>query len=407
MEPLDFAVSALKLSQRVQAVKESPTLAVTARAARLKAEGRDIIGLGAGEPDFDTPQHIKDAAKQAIDNGFTKYTPVAGIPGLKKAVVAKFKRDNALEYSEKEVIVGAGGKQCIFNLALAVLNPGDEVIIPAPYWVSYADIALVAEARPVIIQCGIEQDFKLRPEQLAAAITPKTRLFIINSPSNPTGSVYTLKELQALADVLKQYPQILVATDDIYEHVNLTGARFYNILNAEPELKPRTIVLNGVSKAYSMTGWRIGYAAGPAHIIKAMEILQSQSTSNPTSISQVAAQAALDGPQQCIEPMVAAFRERHAFVVKRFNEIPGLKCIEAGGAFYAFPDARVAIANLHKAGKISEATDIALSEYLLESVGVAVVPGSAFGTEGYFRISFATSMDNLRNALGRIDKDLK
>ena len=407
MEPLDFAVSALKLSQRVQAVKESPTLAVTARAARLKAEGRDIIGLGAGEPDFDTPQHIKDAAKLAIDNGFTKYTPVAGIPGLKKAVVAKFKRDNGLEYSEKEVIVGAGGKQCIFNLALAVLNPGDEVIIPAPYWVSYADIALVAEARPVIIQCGIEQDFKLRPEQLAAAITPKTRLFIINSPSNPTGSVYTLKELQALADVLKQYPQILVATDDMYEHVNLTGARFYNILNAGPELKPRTVVLNGVSKAYSMTGWRIGYAAGPAPIIKAMEILQSQSTSNPTSISQVAAQAALDGPQQCIEPMVTAFRERHAFVVKRFNEIPGLKCIEAGGAFYAFPDARVAIANLHKAGKILEATDMALSEYLLESVGVAVVPGSAFGTEGYFRVSFATSMDNLRNALDRIEKALK
>ncbi len=406
MEPLDFAPSALKLSRRVQAIKESPTLAVTARAARLKAEGRDIIGLGAGEPDFDTPQHIKDAAKQAIDNGFTKYTPVAGIPSLKKAVVAKFKRDNALEYTEKEVIVGVGGKQCIFNLALAVLNPGDEVIIPAPYWVSYADIALVAEARPVIIQCGIEQDFKLKPEQLATAITPKTKLFIINSPSNPTGSVYTLKELQALADVLKQYPQILVATDDIYEHVNLTGAKFYNILNAGPELKPRTIVLNGVSKAYSMTGWRIGYAAGPAHIIKAMEILQSQSTSNPTSISQVAAQTALDGPQQCIEPMVAAFRERHAFVVKRFNEIPGLKCIEAGGAFYAFPDARIAIANLHKAGKISEATDLALSEYLLESVGVAVVPGSAFGTEGYFRISFATSMDNLKNALDRIAKAL-
>ena len=407
MESQEFAPSALMLSQRVQAVKESPTLAVTAHAARLKAEGHDIIGLGAGEPDFDTPQHIKDAAKQAIDDGFTKYTPVAGIPGLKKAVIAKFKRDNALDYSEKEVIVGAGGKQCIFNLALAVLNPGDEVIIPAPYWVSYADIALVAEARPVIIQCGIEQNFKLQPEQLAAAITSKTRLFIINSPSNPTGLVYSLKELQALADVLKQHLQILVATDDIYEHVNLTGARFYNILNAGPELKSRTIVLNGVSKAYAMTGWRIGYAAGPAHIIKAMEILQSQSTSNPTSISQIAAQAALDGPQQCIEPMVAAFRERHAFVVKRFNEIPGLKCVEAGGAFYAFPDARIAIANLHKAGKIPEATDMVLSEYLLESVGVAVVPGSAFGTEGYFRISFATSMDNLRNALDRIEKALK
>lgn len=392
----------MELSQRVQTIKESPTLAVTARAAKLKAEGNDIIGLGAGEPDFDTPQHIKDAAKKAIDAGFTKYTPVAGIPGLKKAIVAKFKNENGFDYTDKEVIVGVGGKQCIFNLALAVLNPGDEVIIPAPYWVSYADIALVAGAKPVIIECGIEQDFKLLPQQLEAAITAKTKLFMINSPSNPTGSVYTLAELQALGQVLKRHPHILVATDDMYEHVNLTGDKFYNILNAAPELKPRCIVLNGVSKAYSMTGWRIGYAAGPAHIIKAMEILQSQSTSNPTSISQVAAQAALEGPQECITPMVEAFIERHEYVVNRFNSMPGLHCIKAGGAFYAFPDARVAIANLHKVGKISEPTDMALSEYLLEKVGVAVVPGSAFGAEGYFRISFATSMDNLRNALNRI-----
>jgi aspartate aminotransferase len=396
----------LELSQRVQTIKESPTLAVTARAAKLKAEGKDIIGLGAGEPDFDTPQHIKDAAKKAIDQGFTKYTPVAGIPGLKKAIVAKFKNENGFEYTEKEVIVGVGGKQCIFNLALAVLNPGDEVIVPAPYWVSYADIALVAGAKPVIIQCGIEQGFKLTAAQLEAAITPKTKLFMINSPSNPTGSVYTLAELEALGEVLKRHPHILVATDDMYEHVNLTGDKFYNILNAAPELKPRCIVLNGVSKAYSMTGWRIGYAAGPAHIIKAMEILQSQSTSNPTSISQVAAQAALEGSQDCITPMVQAFRERHEYVVTRFNQMRGIKCIEAGGAFYAFPDAREAISNLHKAGKISETTDMALSEYLLESVGVAVVPGSAFGAEGYFRISFATSMDNLRNALDRIAKAL-
>jgi aspartate aminotransferase len=396
----------LVLSKRVQTIKESPTLAVTARAAKLKAEGRDIIGLGAGEPDFDTPQHIKDAAKKAIDSGFTKYTPVAGIPGLKKAIVAKFKRDNDFDYTEKEVIVGVGGKQCIFNLALAVLNPGDEVIVPAPYWVSYADIALVAGAKPVIIECGIEQDFKLLPEQLEAAITPQTKLFMINSPSNPTGSVYTLAELKALGEVLKRHPQILVATDDMYEHVNLTGDKFYNILNATPELKDRCIVLNGVSKAYSMTGWRIGYAAGPAYIIKAMEILQSQSTSNPTSISQVAAQAALDGPQECITPMVEAFIERHEYVVNRFNQMPGLKCIKAGGAFYAFPDARVAIANLYKAGKIAEATDMALSDYLLEKVGVAVVPGSAFGAEGYFRISFATSMQNLTEALNRIEQAL-
>ena len=299
-------MSGSPLSQRVLSIKESPTLAVTAKAARLKAEGKDIIGLGAGEPDFDTPQHIKDAAKKAIDSGFTKYTPVAGIPGLKKAIVAKFKRDNQLDYNEKQVIVGVGGKQCIFNLALAVLNPGDEIVVPAPYWVSYADIGMVAGAKPVIIECGIEQDFKLKPEQLQAAITAKTKLFMINSPSNPTGSVYTLDELKALGEVLKQHPHVLVATDDMYEHVNLTGQPFYNILNATPELKDRCIVQNGVSKAYSMTGWRIGYAAGPANIIKAMEILQSQSTSNPTSISQVAAQAALDGPQECITPMVEA-----------------------------------------------------------------------------------------------------
>lgn len=396
----------MELSRRVQAIKESPTLAVTARAAKLKAEGRDIIGLGAGEPDFDTPQHIKDAAKKAIDSGFTKYTAVGGIPGLKKAIVEKFKRENGFDYTVNEVIVGVGGKQCIFNLALAVLDAGDEVVVPAPYWVSYADIAIVAEAKPVIVECGIEQDFKLTPAQLEAAITPQTKLFFINSPSNPTGSVYTLEELKALGEVLKKHPRVLIATDDMYEHVNLTGAPFVNILNATPELKSRTIVLNGVSKAYSMTGWRIGYAAGPTHIIKAMEILQSQSTSNPTSISQVAAQAALEGDQGCIEPMLKAFRERHEFVVNRFNEIPGLKCLKAGGAFYAFPDARDAIAKLHAAGKIAQPTDLALSDYLLESVGVAVVPGSAFGAEGYFRISFATSMDNLKNALDRIEKAL-
>ena len=394
------------LSKRVQSIKESPTLAITAKAGKYKAEGRPIIGLAAGEPDFDTPQHIKDAAKKAIDNGFTKYTPVAGIPGLKKAIVNKFKNENGFEYALNEVIVGVGGKQTIFNLCLAVLNKGDEVIIPAPYWVSYADIALVAEATPVIIECGIEQGFKLLPAQLEAAITPNTKIFMINSPSNPTGAVYSLEELQALGEVLLKHPHVLVATDDMYEHVNLTGNKFYNILNATPALKDRCIVLNGVSKAYSMTGWRIGYAAGPAYIIKAMEILQSQSTSNPTSISQVAAQAALEGSQDCITPMVTAFKERHTYVVNRFNAMPGLSCLMAGGAFYAFPDARGAIANLHKAGKINAATDMALAEYLLEQFDVAVVPGSAFGAEGYFRISFATSMENLSNALDRIEKAL-
>ncbi|MDG1074322.1 MAG: pyridoxal phosphate-dependent aminotransferase [Methylophilaceae bacterium] len=398
--------SELALSTRVLAIKESPTLAITAKAGKYKAEGRPIIGLAAGEPDFDTPQHIKDAAKAAIDAGFTKYTPVTGIPGLKKAIVNKFKQDNDLDYTTDEVIVGVGGKQTIFNLCLAVLNKGDEVIVPAPYWVSYADITLVAEAQPIIIECGIEQSFKLLPSQLAAAITSKTKLVMLNSPSNPTGSVYTLDELKALGDVLLQHPHVMVATDDMYEHVNLTGDKFHNILNATPALKDRCIVLNGVSKAYSMTGWRIGYAAGPAYIIKAMGILQSQSTSNPTSISQLAAQAALEGPQDCITPMLAAFKERHEYVVKRFNDMPGISCLRAGGAFYAFPDARVAISNLQKTGKIAEATDMAFAEYLLAQFDVAVVPGSAFGAEGYFRISFATSMANLQTALDRIEKAL-
>ena len=394
------------LSARVLSIKESPTLAITAKAARYKAEGRPIIGLAAGEPDFDTPQHIKDAAKAAIDAGYTKYTPVSGIPALKKAIVSKFKNENGFDYALNEVIVGVGGKQTIFNLCLAVLNAGDEVIIPAPYWVSYADIAMVAEAKPVVLECGIEQGFKLLPAQLEAAITPKTKLVMFNSPSNPTGAVYSLEELKALGEVLLKHPHVLVATDDMYEHVNLSGQPFHNILNATPELKERCIVLNGVSKAYSMTGWRIGYAAGPAYIIKAIEILQSQSTSNPTSISQYAAEAALSGSQDCIKPMVTAFRERHEYVVNRFNAMPGLSCLMAGGAFYAFPDARQAIANLHQAGKIKETTDMAFAEYLLEQHNVAVVPGSAFGAEGYFRISFATSMDNLREALDRIEKAL-
>ena len=394
------------LSQRVQAIKESPTLAITAKAGKYKAEGRPIIGLAAGEPDFDTPQHIKDAAKAAIDAGHTKYTPVSGIPALKQAVVNKFKSENGFDYAINEVIIGVGGKQTIFNLCLAVLNKGDEVIVPAPYWVSYADIAMVAEAKPVIIDCGIEQGFKLLPAQLEAAITARTKIVMLNSPSNPTGAVYSLVELQALGKVLLEHPHILVATDDMYEHVNLTGDKFYNILNATPALKDRCIVLNGVSKAYSMTGWRIGYAAGPAYIIKAMEILQSQSTSNATSISQYAAVAALTGSQECIKPMVTAFKERHQYVVDRFNSMPGLRCLMAGGAFYVFPDARVAIAKLHNAGKIPVATDMALAEYLLESFDVAVVPGSAFGAEGYFRISFATSMSNLETALDRIAKAL-
>jgi aspartate aminotransferase len=377
---------------------------VTARAAKLKAEGKDIIALGVGEPDFDTPQHIKDAAIAALNKGCTKYTAVGGTPSLKAAVAAKFKRDNDLDYGAKQILVSCGGKQSFFNLALALINPGDEVIIPAPYWVSYPDIVLIAEGKPVIVPTGIEQNFKMSAAQLASAITPKTRMVVINSPSNPTGAIYTLDELKALGDVLRKHPDILIASDDMYEHIALTDEKFYNILNACPDLYPRTMVLNGVSKAYSMTGWRIGYAAGPEAIITAMENVQSQSTSNPASVSQAAAEAALNGDQNCLAPMIKAFRERHAFVVDALNKIPGIRCIPAGGAFYAFPDARGAIAALHSRGIIKEATDIALSEYLLEHAEVAVVPGSAFGSAGYIRMSFATSMDNLEKAVSRMAK---
>ena len=396
----------MELSKRVQAIKPSPTLAVTARAAKLKAEGKDIIGLGAGEPDFDTPQHIKDAAIAAIHKGFTKYTAVGGTPSLKQAVIAKFKRDNGLDYTARQILVSCGGKQSFFNLALAVINPGDEVIITAPYWVSYPDMVMIAEGKPVIVQAGIEQGFKMTAAQLQAAITRKTRMVVINSPSNPSGAVYDLAELKALGEVLRSHPQVLVVTDDMYEHIALRDEQFVNILNACPDLYPRTMVLNGVSKSYSMTGWRIGYAGGPEYIITAMENVQSQSTSNPTSISQVAAEAALNGDQGCITPMLKAFRERHVYIVDALNKIAGVKCIAAGGAFYAFPDVRAAIKALQGKGTIKAATDIALSEYLLDQAGVAVVPGSAFGSEGYMRLSFATSMDNLEKAVQRITKAL-
>jgi aspartate aminotransferase len=392
----------LELSKRVQAIKPSPTLAVTALAASLKAQGRDIIGLGAGEPDFDTPEHIKAAAIEAIHKGFTKYTAVDGTPGLKKAIIAKFKRDNGLDYTPKQILVSCGGKQSFYNLVQALINPGDEVIIPAPYWVSYPDIVILADGKPVFIHAGIEQGFKITPAQLEAAITPRTRLAVINSPSNPTGAVYTKDDLAALGAVLKKHPHVVIATDDMYEHIRLDDAPFANILNACPELYERTMVLNGVSKAYAMTGWRIGYAAGPEQIITAMTNVQSQSTSNPTSISQVAAEAALNGDQGCIQPMLKAFRERHVFVVNGLNGIPGFRCLPAGGAFYAFPDVREAIAALHKKGVIGEANDISLSNYLLEKAEVAVVPGSAFGLDGYIRLSFATSMQNLEKAIARI-----
>ena len=388
----------ISLSNRVQSIKPSQTLAITARAKELRAQGLDIIGLGAGEPDFDTPDHIKEAAIQAIRDGFTKYTAVDGTPGLKQAVIDKFKRDNGLDYEMNQILVSVGGKQTSFNLLQALINPGDEVIIPAPYWVSYPDMTLLAEGVPVIVSAGIEQAYKISPEQLEDAITDRSRLIFINSPSNPTGAVYSREELAALGEVLKKYPNILIATDDMYEHILWTDSPFVNIVNACPELYDRTIVMNGVSKAYSMTGWRIGYCGGPANLVAAMKKTQSQSTSNPCSISQVAAEAALNGDQGCIAPMLKAFKERHDFVVGRLNAINGIKCLPSDGTFYAFADFREAIANRDGINN-----DLELADYLLNEAKVALVPGSAFGAEGYMRLSYATSMENLDQALSRIE----
>ena len=387
------------LSHRVQRIKPSPTLAITARAKELKAAGKDIIGLGAGEPDFDTPDHIKAAAIEAINQGFTKYTAVDGIPELKQAIIDKLAKENSLKYEPNQVLVSCGGKHSFYNLVEALIRPGDEVVIPAPYWVSYTDMVLLANGEPVVIETGLEQKFKITPEQLEASITPNTRLLVLNSPSNPTGSMYTDEELKALGEVIRQHPNMLVITDDIYEHILLTDQPFVNILNACPDLYDRCVVLNGVSKAYSMTGWRIGYAAGPEWLIQSMKKIQSQSTSNPTSISQVAAQVALSGDQTCISHMVSAFRERHKYVVSTLNSINGISCLESQGAFYSFPDCKAAI----------DATDgvkddVEFADYLINKIGVAIVPGSAFGAPGYMRLSFATSLENLKEALSRIQK---
>ncbi|MDX1346041.1 MAG: pyridoxal phosphate-dependent aminotransferase [Sedimenticolaceae bacterium] len=389
----------IKLSQRVQAVKPSPTLAITARAAELRAAGKDVIGLGAGEPDFDTPEHIKEAAIRAIHDGKTKYTPVDGTAELKQAVIDKFKRDNGHEYAADQILVSCGGKQSFYNLAQALLDPGDEVIIPAPYWVSYPDMTILAGGIPVYIRAGAAQQFKITPEQLAAAITEKTRLLVLNSPSNPTGMAYTRAELEALGEVLRQYPNILVATDDMYEHILWSDEPFCNILMACPDLYNQTMVLNGVSKAYSMTGWRIGYAGGPAEIIKAMKKIQSQSTSNPTSISQAAAVAALNGPQDAIGTMLKAFRERHDYVVERLNGMNGIECLPTDGTFYVFPNIEGMIESTD-----GVSNDLEMGEYLIENAGVAVVPGSAFGLGGHMRISIATAMEALEKALDRIEK---
>jgi aspartate aminotransferase len=390
----------IKLSSRVQAVKPSPTLAITARAAALRAEGKDVIGLGAGEPDFDTPEHIKDAARKAIAEGKTKYTAVDGTPSLKQAVIDKFRRDNGFEFAADQILVSCGGKQSFYNLAQAILDPGDEVIIPAPYWVSYPDMSILAGGVPVLVHAGADQRFKITPAQLQGALTDSTRLVVINSPSNPTGMSYTTEELAALGEVLREYPRVAIATDDMYEHIRWNRDEpFVNILNACPDLANRTLVLNGVSKAYAMTGWRIGYAGGPAEIIKAMKKIQSQSTSNPTSISQYAAEAALNGPQDCIDEMLVQFKKRHDYVVDRLNGMEGIDCLPTDGTFYVFPSVKGLIDAVDGVND-----DLQLAEHLIVNAGVALVPGAAFGLSGHVRISIATGMKNLENALDRIER---
>ena len=390
----------LQLSDRVQNIKPSPTLAVTNRAAELRAAGKDIIGLGAGEPDFDTPKHIKDAAIKALENGFTKYTAVDGTPSLKKAIIDKFQRDNGLSYEPNQILVSCGGKQSFFNMALALLNAGDEVVIPAPYWVSYPDMVRIAEGTPVIVETTQANRFKITAAQLEAAITPKTKLVVLNSPSNPSGVAYTEAELKSLATVLLKFPNVLVATDDMYEHILWAEGGFHNILTVCPELYDRTIVMNGVSKAYSMTGWRIGYIAGPEALVKAMKKIQSQSTSNPTSIAQYAAEAALNGSQECVQEMLSAFKVRHDYVVKALNKLPGVECIESDGTFYAFPSFKGAME------ATGCTTDVEFAEKMLIEAEVALVPGSAFGTPGHMRLSYATSMQNLETAIERLAKAL-
>ncbi|MBG7601927.1 MAG: pyridoxal phosphate-dependent aminotransferase [Gammaproteobacteria bacterium] len=389
----------IKLSQRVQAVKPSPTLAISARASEMRAAGKDIIGLGVGEPDFNTPDHISEAAIRAIHDGKTRYTAVDGTPELKQAVIDKFKRDNGLDYAADQILISSGGKQSFYNMAQAVLDPGDEVIIPAPYWVSYPDMAILAGGIPVYIRAGADQQFKMNADQLRGAITDKTRIVVINSPSNPTGMCYSHDELAALAEVLLEHPNIIVATDDMYEHILWEGNTFSNIVMACPQLMEQTLVLNGVSKAYAMTGWRIGYAGGPAHIIKAMKKVQSQSTSNPCSISQAAAVAALNGPQECIGEMVVHFKQRHDYVVERLNRMDGIECLQSDGTFYLFPNVQQLIDRLD-----GIADDMELGEYLIGNAGVALVPGGAFGLGGHIRISIATSMEILESAMDRIER---
>jgi len=389
------------LSRRVQRVKPSPTLAVTARAAKLKAEGKDIIGLGAGEPDFDTPKHIADAGVDAIRKGFTRYTNVDGIVELKDAIIAKFKRDNQISYERNQILVSSGAKQTIYNLCMAVLDPGDEVVIPAPYWVSYPDMVLLADGLPVTPDCRAAHGYKLSPRQLEASITPKTKLLLINSPCNPTGAAYTRAEWRALADVLLQHPRVLVGTDDMYEKIWWGSEPFSSLLTVAPELYERVITINGVSKSYAMTGWRLGYCGGPKDIVNAMSTLQGQSTSNASSITQKAAVAALNGDQQCVDDMNVEFKRRHDYFIGALNRLPGIVALPASGAFYAWADCSAAMM------AFGCKDDNAFAEMLINDAGVAVVPGSGFGAPGHFRASFATSMATLEKSIERMQKVLE
>lgn len=391
------------IADRLSRIKPSPTIAVTNKAKELKAAGKDVIGLGAGEPDFDTPDFVKDAAKKALDEGQTKYTAVDGTPELKDAIIEKFKRDNNLEYTRDQITVGTGGKQVLYNALMASVNPGDEVIIPAPYWVSYPDMTLLAEGTPVAVACTKENNFKLQPEDLEAAITPKTKWVILNSPSNPTGGAYSWDEMKALTDVLVKHEHVYIMTDDMYEHLVYDNFEFCTPAQVEPDLFERTLTCNGVSKSYAMTGWRIGYAGGPKELIKAMAKIQSQSTSNPSSVSQAAAVAALNGDQSFLKERNDVFKERRDMVVDMLNAAEGIECLKPEGAFYVYPSCAGVIGKQTPDGKTLQ-TDEDFVTYLLESVGVATVQGEAFGLSPHFRISYATSTENLKEACTRIQK---
>lgn len=385
----------LPVSARILRINPSPTVALTGRVAQLKAQGKDILSLGAGEPDFDTPKHIREAGIEAINKGLTRYTPLEGTAELKDAIVAKFQRENGLSYQRNQILVSSGGKQTLFNMTMALMEPGDEAIVPAPYWVSYPEMVALAEGVPVIVFAGPEQGYKMTPTQLRDAITPRTRLIFINSPNNPTGAAYTRAELRALGDVLAKHPRIVVCTDDMYEHIYWGDEPFASFAAVCPELYERTVTVNGVSKAYAMTGWRIGYCGGPAEIVSAMSIVQSQSTSNPSSIAQYASLVALNGDQSCVREMNREYRLRHEYLVTELNRLPGISCLRAAGTFYSF-------ANITTARRtLGLESDQAFAEHLLES-GVAVVPGSAFGAPGHMRLSFACSMQSLAIAVGRI-----